>query len=353
MSVNPSVHAARVLLVDDEEHLLNMMNLVLKRNGFTNLVASNDPVQALELYASLEPDLVLLDLNMPRLSGREVLKRIREMASPMGMPPVVVLSGDDSVQTRLEALEDGARDYIVKPFGMEVVARIRNLLEMRLLSKQLYHHNLTLEQAVQERTVELREAYLDTLRRLALAAEYRDDDTGVHVSRMSRCVERLALQLGYSEADAAELGLAAQMHDIGKIGIPDSVLLKPGRLTPEEFEVIKTHPSIGAQILAGGRSDIIRLAEEIALTHHEKWDGSGYPNGLAAESIPLAGRIVAVCDVLDALLSERPYKKAWPVEEALAELERGAGKHFDPRVVTALLEVKDDVLGIRSQYERP
>jgi putative two-component system response regulator len=216
-------------------------------------------------------------------------------------------------------------------------------LSLTLAKEELARHNSKLESKVRERTADLRESQLELVRRLAHAAESRDDSTGIHITRMSRMCRELALDVGLGEDLANQLLHASSMHDIGKIAVPDSVLLKPGPLTPEEWEVMKSHTTIGAQLLSGSRSPVVRMAEVIARTHHEKWDGGGYPEGIAGEQIPLVARICAVCDVFDALVSDRPYKRAWLEEEALAEIERLAGTHFDPDIAQLFLERRPDL----------
>jgi len=232
----------------------------------------------------------------------------------------------------------GARDFLTKPFDItEVLLRIRNLLETRQLQMRLQDHNLTLEERVRERTQELEEAQFEILDRLARAGEYRDDETGAHTRRVGMMSEQVALTLGLGAEMARVIGLAARFHDIGKIGIPDSILRKPGPLNPVERSLMCTHTQLGASILSGSRFNILQIAESIALTHHERFDGGGYTHKLAGESIPIEGRIVAVVDAFDAMVSDRPYRKARPLHEALEELERGSGKQFDPRVVAAFL----------------
>jgi putative two-component system response regulator len=251
---------------------------------------------------------------------------------------VLVLTADATPEAKHKALSLGARDFLSKPLDpLEVTLRVNNLLETRFLYRALLEENRRLEERVQERTRELQQAQLEILERLARAAEYRDDETGEHVRRVAVNAAHVAEALGLPQEQVGMIRSAAPLHDLGKIGIPDAILRKPAKLTPEEFAVIKTHATIGAELLSGGRSELSRVAERIARSHHERWDGSGYPDGLAGEEIPLEGRIVAVVDVFDALTSERPYKSAWPLEEALAEIEAQAGRQFDPRVVQALL----------------
>jgi putative two-component system response regulator len=230
-------------------------------------------------------------------------------------------------------------DFLTKPFdAVEVVLRIKNLLRTRSLHRQLQGQNELLDQKIRKRTAELEDTQVEILERLALAAEYRDDDTGEHTKRVGETAARIAEALGWSKADVELMRRAAPLHDVGKIGISDSILLKPGKLTPEEFELMKTHTTLGAKMLSGGQFPLLKLAEQIALTHHERWDGTGYI-GLSQEAIPLAGRIVTVADVFDALTSERPYKKAWSWNEAIEEIQSQSGRQFDPHVIETFLNV--------------
>jgi putative two-component system response regulator len=250
--------------------------------------------------------------------------------------PIVALTGDPTPDTRKRALVAGAKDFITKPLdATEVLLRIRNLLESRFLALELRGQSLSLEQRVDERTRELTSARMEILERLAVASEYRDDDTGEHSQRIGRTSALLARALGLPDDLVKLIRLAAPLHDIGKIGVPDQILLKPGKLTPEEFSLMKNHVNIGAFILSRSHSRLLQVGERIALTHHEWWDGSGYASGLAGEQIPIEGRIVALADVFDALAHDRPYKAAWPMEQAVQEIVRLSGTQFDPAVVKA------------------
>ncbi len=335
---------AVILVADDEQSVVGLVTKVLARQGYNQVHGVTRSAEVLPFCEKNKPDLLLLDLNMPGQSGLEILAQLQQSQFDFEPVPVVVLTGERGREARLEALKLGARDYIVKPFDFEVVARIKNLLEWRLLSKKLHYENVELEEKVRSRTEQLEEAHLETVKRLGLAAEYRDDDTGVHVVRMSALVGRLAEVLGESPKQSQLISWAAKLHDIGKLAIPDSILLKPGKLTKEEFDKMKEHTVIGARMLSGANSELLKMAEVIALSHHEKWDGSGYPNGLAGQAIPRVARLVAICDVFDALTSERPYKKPWPVEEAISEIQRSRGVHFDPEVTDAFLANLDELL---------
>jgi len=268
-----------------------------------------------------------------------VMKQLRACIAPVDFLPILVLTADITPEAKRRALAEGALDFLTKPFdATEVVLRIKNLLRTRALHLQLQGQNQLLDQKVRERTDELEETQIEILERLALASEYRDDDTGEHTRRVGKTAAQIAEALGWSAGEVELMRRAAPLHDVGKIGIPDSILLKPGKLTAEEFEQMKTHTTMGAKILSGGHFPLLQLAEQIALTHHERWDGTGYL-GFQEEAIPIAGRIVTVADVFDALTSERPYKKAWPVSEAIEEIKRQRGRQFDPRVVAAFLKV--------------
>jgi putative two-component system response regulator len=331
---------ARLLLIDDEAANLEFLRHVLETEGYGDLVLVADPLEALERFDELNPDLVMVDLWMPQLDGYEFITRIQSVLPAGCYLPILVATGDHTPEARRRALAVGARDFLTKPLSpAEVRLRVRNLLETRYLHEHLREYSTVLEHRVADRTRELEEARLEILYRLARAAEYRDDQTGHHTLRVGKLAGRLAEVLGLS-AEACELiARAAPLHDIGKIGIPDAILLKPDRLLPEEFTVIQTHTLIGANILGGSRFSLLQLAEEIALTHHERWDGLGYPHSLGEEDIPLPGRIVAVADVFDSLTHDRPYKSAWSVRDTLAEIEASAGTQFDPVVVEALLRI--------------
>jgi putative two-component system response regulator len=330
---NRGLEQSRILVVDDLEANVLLLQELLARWGYELVSGTTDSSQVVTLCESLDPDLVLLDLNMPPPDGLQLLDQLARHIHPPNLLPVLVLTANHDHAMRTRALDLGARDYLEKPFDpTEVRLRVRNLLEMRSAQLALRRHNEQLDEIVHDRTRELQQARLETLERLALAAEFRDDDTHEHAQRVGRTAALLAEKIGWHPLDIERLRRAAPLHDIGKIGIPDAVLLKPGRLTHEEFELIKRHTSVGAQILSGSDSDILRLAEEIALSHHERWDGTGYPAGLSGEHIPLAGRLVALADVFDALTHNRPYKQAWPLARALDEIAALAGKQFDPHL---------------------
>lgn len=327
----------KILIIDDEKANIRLLEIILQQAGYTNVHSTTDSRQALPLFRSVQPDLVLLDLTMPHFDGFAVMRQLAQEMAEHAVP-ILVLTADATSVTKHRALQEGARDFLTKPLDeTEVLLRINNLLETRF-------HSVLLETRVQERTQDLEKAQLETLQRLALAAEYRDDDTGLHTRRVGVTTGRIAAVLGLPPAQVDLLLLAAPLHDVGKIGIADAILLKPGKLTDEEFDTMRQHTVIGAEMVAGSTSPWLQLAEEIALTHHERWDGRGYPHKLAGEIIPLVGRIVAVADVFDALTHERPYKKAWPVDEATTEIKAQSGKQFDERVVQAFLTLPHETL---------
>ncbi|MBI3693348.1 MAG: response regulator [Acidobacteria bacterium] len=329
---------ARILMVDDQEANVLLLKRILKGAGYNNLASTQDPREAAKLYREYHPDLVLLDLHMPHLSGFTVMEQLGSSTAQDDYVPILVLTADILPEVKQKALSAGAKDFLTKPFDVtEVLLRIRNMLETRWLYRQLQGQNHTLEDRIRERTSELESAQIEMLQRLALASESRDDDTGRHTQRVGRLAAILGGHAGLPEERIALLEKAATLHDIGKIGIPDNILLKPGKLTSEEFEQMKTHAELGARILSGSHFSIIQLAEEIAHYHHERWDGSGYYS-LQGEAIPLSARIVSIADVFDVLTHARPYKPAWPPEKALAEIERQSGRHFDPHLVKLFLQ---------------
>jgi putative two-component system response regulator len=327
---------ARILIVDDQEANVRLLRQILGRAGYKNLACTQDPREVLGMWDECPPDLVLLDLHMSHLDGFAVMEQLKSRIASSGYVPVLVLTADMLPEAKKKALTLGAKDFLSKPFDVtEVLLRINNLLETRFLYRELQVHNETLEEKVLERTRALEEAQIEMLERLALASEFRDDDTGEHTRRVGRLAAALARLAGWPEAELDLVRRAAMLHDIGKIGIPDRVLLKPGKLTTEEFDLIKTHTALGSRILAGSRFRVLQLAEAVACYHHEKWNGQGYL-GIIGEAIPLVARIVAVADVFDVLTHSRPYKTAWPVQKALDLIDSESGKHFDPRIVDCM-----------------
>ncbi len=331
---------APILIVDDQPDNILLIRTILRGGSFTNVVTTTDPRDVESLLLTVQPHLLLLDLNMPYLDGFAVMEQVQRLTPSDVYLPILILTADGNSETKRRALSDGAADFLAKPFDtIEVRLRVTNLLRTRALYDTVRQQNSRLEQMVRDRTQALEESRLETLYSLALAAEYRDDATGRHTERVAELSAAIGMELGLSPEQIELLKRAALLHDLGKIGIPDNILLKPGRLTPDEFERMKAHTTIGFEILARTRSTTLRLARDIALTHHESWDGRGYPRGMAGPDIPLAGRIVAVADEFDALIHERPYKPAWQVVEALAEIDRKRGQQFDPGIVDALWKV--------------
>jgi putative two-component system response regulator len=339
----------RILVVDDQKANVLLLERILRRGGYRNIESTTESRSVLALFIEFDPDIILLDLMMPELDGFQVMRGLLQIMAEDDYRPILVLTADATEEVKHRALASGAKDFLAKPFNVqEVLLRIENLLETRRLHRMLRGQNEVLEERVRERTAELESAYVDTVERLALAVEYRDDDTGQHTIRVGRTAALLARQLGLPEEEIELLRRAAGLHDIGKIGVPDTILLAPRKLSPEEFEVVKTHTSIGARILSGSRSPLLQMAETIAWTHHERWDGSGYAR-VSGPEIPLVGRITTVADVFDALTNHRPYKKAWPLDQAIAEIAAQSGRQFDPLVVDAFLAVH----GREPRYSEP
>lgn len=334
------ITTAKILIVDDQEYNVSLLERILKRAGFMDVYSTMDSFQVGDMVMEVQPDIVLLDLHMPGMDGLEVLKLIRKQSGPDRFLPVLMLTADLTSEARQQGLQAGVNDYLTKPYDRtEVILRITNLLRTRFLHNQLQQQNNRLEQKVRKRTEDLQQAQIEILQLLGSAAEYRDDMTGQHTQRVGRLSGVIAERLGLPGEEVDMIRLAAPLHDIGKIGIPDEILLKPGRFEPHEFERMKAHTSIGSSILERGSFAILQLARLIAQSHHEKWDGSGYPQGLAGEAIPLAARIVALADFYDALTHDRPYKRAWTQDETLAEVKEQRGKHFDPQVVDAFFQL--------------
>jgi putative two-component system response regulator len=331
---------ARILIVDDEEQNIRLLARILERAGYENVAATTNPEDTLAIQAQFKPDLVLLDLHMRGKDGFEVLRDLLSPERGGEHLPVIMLTADDTADMKRRALALGAKDFVGKPFdSAEVLLRIKNLLETKFLHQSLKGKNFELEQKVAERTRELEQSQLEVLERLAAAVEFRDDDTGEHTKRVGMVSAMLAEALGLHSETVQLIGRGAPLHDIGKVGIPDNILLKAGPLTTEEFEIMKAHTVIGARMLANGRSELVRISQRIALSHHEWWDGSGYPHRTSGQRIPLEARIVAVADFLDALTHDRPYRLAWSIDDTLAEIKRRSGSHFDPAVADALVVI--------------
>ncbi|EOQ90403.1 response regulator receiver domain protein [Leptospira yanagawae serovar Saopaulo str. Sao Paulo = ATCC 700523] len=320
---------AKILIIDDEPTNLQILNEILK-NDYT-LFFAKDAGKGWELALNEKPNLILLDVMMPEITGYDFCQRLKTKDITKFIPVIFVTALTD-VGDEEKGFSLGAVDYITKPVSPAIVkARVKTHLSL-------------------VNSEEVKITRLQIIQRLGMASEYKDNETGMHVIRMSHYSKTLALAIGYSEEGADEILNAAPMHDVGKIGIPDSIIQKPGKLTDEEWQIMKRHPEIGAEIIGDHHSSLLRLAKSIALTHHEKYDGTGYPNHLKGENIPLEGRIIAIADVFDALMTVRPYKKAWEVDDALAYLKKESGTHFDPKLVTEFLNVLPKVLEIKKEW---
>jgi putative two-component system response regulator len=327
-----------LLVIDDEPENIRLFSRLLTRVGYTNLTTLTDSTRVLEMHSQCKPDLVLLDVHMPESDGFDVLEQLAPYITGADRLPVVIITGDGSSEIKRRAFSLGAKDFINKPFDLsEVVVRIKNLLETRLLHQTLRRHNAQLENTVAARTRQVEASQVEMLERLAVAVEFRDDDTGDHTRRVGALAANLAEGIGLDPSVVELIRRGAPLHDIGKVGIPDAILRKPGPLTPEERTVMETHTTIGSAMLANGGSELVRLSQRIAQSHHERWDGSGYPDRLVGVSIPIEARIVAVADFLDAVTHASPYRTAWPLHEALETIAAASGSHFDPTVVKALL----------------
>lgn len=368
MSIDISrVESAHILIVDDQEANVVLLERLLKRGGYTNITSTTDPLAVMGLMEDLEVDIILLDLNMPNLGGLELLEQLRpRIDNDRGeYLPVLVLTADVSLKTKQKALAAGAKDFLTKPFDpIEVALRVKNLLETRFLHLELKNHNVMLEERVRARTAEiwdavkqleqsqqeLRQSREETVRRLSIAAEFRDDETARHILRMSHYCAVLARSAGFDEERVELIKVASQMHDVGKIGTPDSILLKPRGLTPDEREVMQKHAQIGHDILSGSDSELLQLGATIAITHHERIDGTGYPNRLKGDEIPIEGRMAAIADVYDALTSDRVYRKAFSFIESIAMMREGRGTHFDTDLLDLFLDSMDEILTIKETH---
>ena len=350
---DPEKANMRIALIDDSRSALAAFQHCLKVLDEASCEPFLDPLTALRAAERQQFDLVICDYTMPGLDGIEVIRRLRRQQAHSLVPIIMVTSRDDR-NVRLEAFEAGATEFIHKPFEtVELVARVRNLLTLRRAQIDLGERAKLLGAAVTLATQALRNREEEIIWRLARAIEYRDGNTGEHVSRVATISRMIAEELGLDEERCRDIYLAAPLHDIGKIAIPDVILGKPGALSAGEYREMQRHVEIGADILSNGTSDLLIVAERIAGGHHEKWDGTGYPNALAGADIPIEARIVAVADVFEALCTERSYKKAWPIERAYQEIVAGSGKHFDPDCISAFERRWPDIASLMDVTPRP
>ena len=348
MSLKEETIKKRILVVDDTATNIDLVSHILSQSYHVSAAINGE--MALKIVKKLPPDLILLDIMMPDMDGYEVCLQLKKNPATSSIP-IIFVTAMDQVEDETRGFEMGAADYIQKPISSPVLkARVETHLA---LADQ--RHDLELQ--VISRTQELHQSYdllqqshKEIIIRLGRAAEYRDNETGLHVVRMSIYSQLLALAAGATEEEAELILHAAPMHDVGKIGIPDAILLKPGKLDAEEWATIRKHPEIGVELLGNSDNKLMSMAHDAALTHHEKWDGSGYPRGLKGEEIPFVGRVIAIADVFDALSTARPYKKAWLHDEVIEEIKRGSGSHFDPELVEKFLEIMPQILEIKKRH---
>ena len=352
-NLNTDPKKSSILVVDDELVNVRLLEKIFMTMEYSNVICTQDPTQVVSLYQQHNFDLILLDLDMPRLDGYGVMEQLNKLTDN-NLPPILMLTAQHMQSYRQRALDSGARDYVTKPFdAKELLSRVNNLLQAQMANKYMRYQNEILEHKVLERTKVIHDTRLQVVRRLGIAAEYRDEETGLHIVRMSKMAVVIAKAAGMNDEQCDLLLNAAPMHDIGKIGIPDKILLKAGKFELDEWAIMQTHAQIGADILSGDDSDLMVMAYDIAISHHEKWNGNGYPNGLQADAIPFVGRITALVDVFDALTSVRPYKEAWPVEKAINLIKEESGQHFDPGLVKIFIEKLQDIIEIKDKYAEP
>lgn len=358
----------KILVVDDEEQNVRLLVSLLRAEGYDTDTASNGR-EAVEKVKAVSPDLVLMDIMMPDMDGYEACSLIKKDAESTNIPVVIVTALSDR-ESKLRGLEVSANDFLTKPIDrIELILRVKNLLRIKEYEDFMIRHNQVLEEEVRKRTYdlqfamdeiesahrEIKESYIETIYRLTLAAEFKDEDTATHIKRISYYCKILAEHLGQSAEFCETIFYAGPMHDIGKIGIPDNILLKPGKLTPEEFEIIKSHTIIGGRILSGSSSEFLAAAEVVALSHHERWDGTGYPRGMKGEDIPLMGRIMNIVDQYDSLRSRRPYKESFSHEQSFDIISKGDGRtrpeHFEPKILGAFIDAADEFDRIFEGYQ--
>ena len=349
--MNDDILNLKVLICDDSITNVLILEKLLESEGFNDVTKLMDPTKVLPAMQDDNYDLLLLDIEMPHMNGFEVMQQIKE--SPIGkqLVPILVLTGKQGSEVRNKALESGAQDFINKPFDQtEVILRVKNLLRVRLAYLSQTKIAEELERKVEERTAELERTTSILIKRMAQAGEMRDTDTGKHVMRVGQYARILSDASGLPPEVSYLIEKAAPLHDLGKIGIPDSILLKKGKLTDKEREVMNEHAKMGADLLSEHESTLIQMAASIAITHHEHWDGKGYPNKLSGGSLPVEGRITAISDVFDALTTIRPYKDAWPIDKAVELIKSEGGKQFDPNLVELFLREIDQIVAIREEY---
>jgi len=349
--MDDEIKQSNILIVDDNVANIALLENLLEDEGYDEFTSTADPRTVISLCREEEFDLILLDIRMPHMSGFEVMTALENFFPAGYYLPIIILTAQLDQETRQKALSLGAKDFLTKPFAhWEALLRIRNQLETRYFYKKQVLRGDLLETEVNKRTKEIRSVQLEIVRRLGMAGEFRDNETGAHVIRMSRISEIIARGAGLDEKTCELILHSSTMHDVGKIGIPDRVLLKEGKLNEEEWEIMKSHVDIGTRIIGEYPADIFWMAGAIAGAHHEKWNGSGYPKGLQGEEIPVAARIAAISDVFDALLSARPYKEPWPLAKALALMKEESGSHFDPVLIDVFFDCLDEIIDIREKY---
>ena len=343
-----------IVILDDEPVAIALLKHHVGRVSDCTPIPFTHPLTCLEWCATHMPDMVIVDFMMPGMNGVEFTERFRAMEGHSDIPMLMVTASSDR-ETRLSALEAGINDFVSKPFdAVELTARMKNMLALRASQKNLAQRAQMLADeafATGQFVLEIAARERETLLCLGLAAERRDPETAEHITRMSNYSKLIGIEMGLGSEEAEMLLLASPLHDVGKLGTPDHILLKKGQLTPAEWDIMKQHTVIGAEILSQSKSPILQLGAKIAISHHEKFDGSGYPYGLKGDAIPLYGRIVALADVFDALTSARPYKPAWEVDRALAFIRQHTGNHFDPSCVAAFMQALDQVLEIKARFQ--
>jgi putative two-component system response regulator len=355
-------YGRKILIVDDDRMSRLLLNTILSRMSY-RVSEAFDGNHCLDKAVSFSPDLILMDVGMPGMDGLDVTRQLKNNDETKNIP-IMVVSGHDQSQDRVRAVEAGADDFLSKPVEQIVLkAKVKSLLKIKEYNDNIHNYQIRLEKEVEKKTSNLKQALddlqvaseklrlysMDTILRLSQAAEYKDTDTGEHIQRISYYIQAVGKAMTLNEQEIEAYQYASPMHDVGKIGIPDHILMKPGPLDESEWEIMKQHTVIGGKILGGSDSSILKTAETIALTHHEKWNGRGYPYGLKGLEIPMAGRITAIADVFDALTSKRPYKKAFSVEKAFEIMAEDRGKSFDPELLDAFFSIKKDISDIRNK----